>query len=87
MKGMFWNGATSFNGDIGNWNTSSVTDMSYMFYNVSTFNHDISNWDVRAVTDMSYMFNRAAAFNQDIGSWNVSSLKNKKKVQILTCLL
>jgi len=39
MYCMFLN--SKFNGDISDWDVSSVTDMSFMFYN-SKFNGDIS---------------------------------------------
>ena len=42
---MFY-GATSFNGDISNWNVEAVTSMSYMFNGATSFNGDISNWNV-----------------------------------------
>ena len=35
-------GATIFNGDISKWDTSHVTDMSFMFENALAFNSDIS---------------------------------------------
>uniref|UniRef100_A0A6C0AD32 BspA family leucine-rich repeat surface protein n=1 Tax=viral metagenome TaxID=1070528 RepID=A0A6C0AD32_9ZZZZ len=38
-----FNGCTSFNGDISNWNTSKVIDMSHMFSGCNSFNGDISN--------------------------------------------
>ena len=41
--------ATTTYGHISTWDTSGVTDMSYLFYSYcssySTFNSDISNWD------------------------------------------
>ena len=46
---------SQFNGDISNWDVSSVTDMSDMF-SESQFNGDISNWDVSNVTNMIGMF-------------------------------
>ena len=48
--------ASNFNSDISNWDTSNVTDMSYMFFYASNFNGDISNWDISNVTDMEGMF-------------------------------
>ena len=49
MSNLF-NGLSSFNSDISNWNVSSVTDMYGMFVGASSFNSDISNWDVSSVT-------------------------------------
>ena len=44
--------ASSTYGDINTWDTSLITDMSYLFHNKPTFNGDISDWDVSCVTDM-----------------------------------
>ena len=71
-----FNGATSFNRDISNWNTSNVTNMAFMFQNASSFNQDIGGWDVSNVTSMKIMFSGSASFNQDIGRWDVSNVTN-----------
>ena len=56
-------------GDITNWDTSEVTDMSSLFYNKRKFNANISHWNTSNVTNMSYMF-CDALFNQDIRNLN-----------------
>ncbi|KAH8064191.1 protein kinase [Aureococcus anophagefferens] len=61
-------------GDISTWDTSSVTDMSGMFWSASSFNEAIGAWDTSSVTSMSGMFWSASAFDQDIGAWNTASV-------------
>ena len=68
--------ATSTYGHISNWDVSSVTDMSSMFWGADAFNGDISSWDVSSVTTMDFMFIDAASFNGDISLWDVSSVTN-----------
>jgi hypothetical protein len=63
-------------GHIGSWNTSLVTDMSYMFGSAFSFNQPIEKWRVRNVTNMSKMFRGAYIFNQPIGKWKVSNVKD-----------
>jgi len=67
---------------IVDWDTSSVTNMSRMFFqdrnyfaNVDDvqFDQDISGWDVSSVKIMDRMF-FDAAFNRDISAWNLSSV-------------
>jgi len=70
---MFYN--SIFNGDISQWNTSGVQDMSGMFASTSEFNQDISNWDVSNVVNFTSMFQFATAFNQPIGQWDVSQMR------------
>ena len=63
---------------MSEWDTSSVTNMSVMFYEASAFNADISGWDTSSVTDMRYMFDYAKAFNADISEWDTSYLTATK---------
>ena len=64
-------------GNEGNFNdidTSKITDMSYLFFDMDNFNGDISNWDVSSVERMSQMFRGCRSFNQDISDWDVSNV-------------
>ena len=73
MYQMF-SGATSFNGDIGGWNTAQVTNMQSMFNRATAFNGDIGNWNTAKVTYMCQMFSGATAFNGDISRWNTAKV-------------
>jgi len=68
-------------GDIKDWDTSQVTDLSQLFNfyvqpGGTLFNDDISGWDTSSVTTVEYMFNGAQKFNQPIGRWDVSNVEN-----------
>ncbi|HIF37463.1 MAG TPA: BspA family leucine-rich repeat surface protein [Marine Group III euryarchaeote] len=65
--------ANSTYGEINTWDTSLITDMSYLFYDTS-FNGDISDWDVSSVKYMNDMFWKTTEFNQSLSSWDVSSV-------------
>ena len=58
-------------GNINKWDTSLITDMSYLFQHKKEFNDDISAWNVNNVTNMKGMFLCATSFNQPLDSWDV----------------
>ncbi len=69
-------------GNISDWDTSEVTDMTYLFcsnygqcpdHNVPSaeFSEDLSRWNTSKVTSMNSMFRRAN-FNADLSQWDTS---------------
>ena len=66
--------ATSFNQNIGGWNTEQVTSMVAMFYGATSFNQDIVNWNTEQVTNMASMFIDATSFNGDTSRWNTAKV-------------
>ena len=75
MSSMF-NGATSFNQPLNDWNVSSATRMSNMFLGATSFNQPLNDWNVSSATRMSSMFRNATSFNGNISSWDVSSVRS-----------
>ena len=72
LKGMFQavqNPNTNFN----SWDTTTITDMSYMFSSATNFNSPLS-FDTSSVTNMSYMFASATSFNQPLNWMNTSNV-------------
>jgi surface protein len=70
-----FNSCTSFNHNIGAWDTSNVTTMALMFSGASAFNQNIGSWNTANVSDMEFMFEGAASFNQNIGSWETAKVE------------
>ena len=68
--------------DLSNFDTSSVTDMSYMFYycfSLSSLN--VSNFDTSLVTDMSYMFFFCSSLEfLDVSNFNTSLVTNMQSM-------
>lgn len=76
------------NGPIEVWDTSKITDMSYVFgtkhypriiflLDDSYLNLDLSNWDTSNVTNMEGMF-LGSNFNGNISNWDISNITNMK---------
>ena len=57
-----FNFATSFNGAIGNWDVSGVTNMVSMFQSATAFDQNLGSWDVANVTNFTnFMRGKTAA--------------------------
>ena len=73
---MFENCSSLITLNLSNFNTSSVTDMSYMFENCSSLTSlDLSNFNTSSVTDMSNMFENCSSLTSiDLSSFNTSNV-------------
>lgn len=64
--------------DLSTWDTSKVTNMGWMFYNLNQFNNDsITGWDTSKVTNMRGMFLDATNFNQNLRGWCVERIASE----------
>ena len=63
---------------FGNFNTSNVTDMSFMFSNCRVLTSlNVSNFNTSKVTDMGYMFDHCSSLTSlDLSSFDMSRVTN-----------
>jgi len=68
--------------DVTGWNTSSVTDMSRMFFNCFKLEKikGIEDWDVSNVESMRSMFYNCHKLQLDISSWNIKPECDVEKI-------
>ena len=64
--------------DLNFIDTSLITDMYELFYQLDIRNIKIDQWDVSNVTDMYGMFYNCKNFNCDLSSWDVSKVGNMR---------
>lgn len=64
--------ATSFDGQVGHWDVSTIENMVRMFYGATIFDQYIGGWNTGNATDISGMFNGAGSFDQDISTKTVN---------------
>ena len=67
-------------GNIENWITVNVTDMSQLFNKLTSFNSNISKWDTRNVISMEEMFFDCTSFDSNINTWIVNNVITMKKM-------
>jgi surface protein len=51
---------TDFNQDVSSWNTSSVTNMYYLFFKTTALNQDLGQWSLASVTDLNGMLDNTS---------------------------
>ena len=61
-------GNSTFNRDIGGWNTASATNMSNMFGGASSFNQEL-NWNVGSATNMATIFDNSGMSVTNYDAW------------------
>ena len=71
---------SSFNGAVGNWDVSNVTDFSECFHSCAAFNQPLNSWDVSNATIFRNLFYRATVFNQPLDTWDTSNVTNMSGV-------
>ena len=72
--------ASTFRGNVDNWDTRNVNSLSSCFQNNSVFNQPVGNWNVEKVTSMENAFGSCTTFNNggstNINNWRPISCSN-----------
>ncbi len=71
---------SGFNGNINNWDISSIELMRAVFFDAASFNQPLENWDMSNVNRIENMFQGASDFNQPIGNWDMSNVTNMSQM-------
>ena len=76
----FFEGCTSLDCQLGNWDVGNIVDMSRMFFNCLSYNNGANNtpinsWDVSNVKYMNGMFAFANQFNRSINGWHMENVE------------
>ena len=74
---MFYS-ATSFDGNLGSFDTSLVVDFERMFENAASFTGGgLQNWNTARAVDVERMFAGAVSFQgTGLSGWNVNAFNN-----------
>ncbi|OBV29363.1 hypothetical protein BKN38_06835 [Helicobacter sp. CLO-3] len=77
MRGMFYWSLHYIkdNLKIEQWDTSSLRDMSYIFFRTS-FSENINDWNVSKVENMEGAFMEALDFDQPLDKWDMRNVKS-----------
>lgn len=77
MYGMFYLTKTIKTLNVTNWDTSNVTDMSWLFSQAGVSELDVSRWNTAKVTSMYQTFNGTGNLLElDLSRWNTSNVTN-----------
>ena len=71
-----FNSSNSFNGTLGTWNVSNITDLSYTFAGCFNLVEDLDSWDTTNVTSLEGTFQTCLNFFSDLGIWDTTNVTN-----------
>ena len=75
--------AYAFNQPLQGWDTSSVTDVNFMFYRAEAFTQPLQGWDTSSVTNMASMFQATQVFDEPLEGWDTSGADCKSGITLL----